>query len=102
MDTSLAEQVYAAAAGTGLLKPCYRLTTEGHTYNKTWVGFKASDDSVLHNLAMSNETTLTYPASVFTDLKKGDRLEIERVRYQVREIRAIGDGSEMQVKVAKL
>ncbi len=99
---ALIERLYAAAANAGLLKECRWQPTDGAPVESRLVGFSAPDDMVLDGLASSTETLITYPASAFVGLAARDLLDIEGQRYQVREVRAVGDGSEMRAKLTRL
>ena len=43
-----------------------------------------------------------YPCTVFLGLKSGETVELESQRYQVREVRAVGDGAELRTKLTRL
>ena len=96
MNTDLCKAVYAAAANVGLLHEC------------TWrqedvmVGLFRSDHTVLDHLTQSSDTCMTYPASCLQGLKPGEKVLINHRRYQVREVVAIGDGSEMRATLTQL
>jgi len=53
-------------------------------------------------LASTTDHQMSYPASVFVGLAPRDTVEIGGVIYQVRDIRAVGDGSEMRAKLTRL
>ena len=62
----------------------------------------APDDTVFDGLASTTDHQMSYPASVFVGLAPRDTVEIGGVIYQVRDIRAVGDGSEMRAKLTRL
>lgn len=98
----LAEQVYAAAARVGWLVTC-RWSPKGALGYETGQVSLAQEDHLLGDrIARSTDLLLRYPASIFIGLQKGDLLEIEQQRYQVREVLTVGDGSIKQVKVNTL
>ncbi len=99
---NLAEQVYEAAANAGFLKVCVWQPSNGSPAQKYPVGLRAPDDSVLDNLTLSRETVISFPASCFVGLATRDVVEVDGVRFQVREVRAIGDGSETRAKLTRL
>lgn len=99
---SLVEQVYAAAANAGLLKECLWQPAEGAPVESRLVGFSAPDDTLLDGLASSTEYVITYPASAFVGLAARDTVLIVGANFQVREVRAVGDGSEMRAKLTRL
>ena len=63
--------------------------------------FRAPDENVLDGLALSRDYQLDYPAAWLT-LAAGDTVEIAGASYPVREVRAIGDGSERRASLSKL
>ena len=97
----LIERVYAAAANAGLTVRC-RWTPAGSPAKTQQVGFSAPDDTVLDGLALSTDYAMTYPASGLDGLAARDVVVIDGHSYQVRDIRAIGDGSEMRAKLTRL
>ena len=66
------------------------------------VGFSAPDDTILDGLARNTDYAITYPASAFVRLAAREVVEIDGVTYQVRDVRAVADGSEMRVKLTRL
>lgn len=99
---SLVDQVYEAAANAGFLKHCVWHPSDGGPPRTNMVGLRSPDDTVLDNLSLSSETTISYPAVIFAGLSPREIVEVDGVRFQVREVRATGDGSEMRAKLAKL
>jgi len=51
---------------------------------------------------LSAEYAIRYPAKRFTDLVAGEVLTINSQTYRVREIRALGDGSEKRATLTRL
>jgi hypothetical protein len=98
----LVEQVYAAATNAGLLRDCRWQPADGSPMQTHAVGFAAPDDTVFDGLASTTDHQMSYPASVFVGLALRDTVEIGSVLYQVRDIRAVGDGSEMRAKLTRL
>ena len=96
MKTDLCEMLYAAAANVGLLHEC-AWRQEG-----VMVGLSRSDHSVLDHLTQSLDTYMTYPASRLHGLKPGEIVLVDCCRYQVRDVVAIGDGSEMRATLTQL
>ena len=99
---SLIETLYAAAASAGLLKSCRWMPPDGSTPQTHEVGFAAPDETLLDGLASSTAYAITYPAGAFAGLAVRDTVEIDGVAYQVRDLRAIGDGSEMRARLTRL
>lgn len=99
---NLAEQVYAAAANAGFLKECVWLPSDGSLSQTHPVGLRAPDDTVLDHLTQSRETVISYPASLFTGLAGREVVEVNGVAFQVREVKAVGDGSEMHARLSRL
>lgn len=100
MDTI--EKLYEAAARAGLLKLCRWVPSSGGIERVNPVGVKAQDDTVLDHLASTTDITMSYPASIFEGLKTGEIVDIEGVRFQVREINVMGDGSELRARLTRL
>ncbi len=63
--------------------------------------FRAPDASVLDGLALSTDYAIRYPVSRLPALAAGDTVEIAGDSYQVREVRALGDGSERRATLTK-
>ena len=78
---------YGAAGRAGFLTPA-RIGSKD-----VLVDFRAPDAEVLDGLGLSVDVAIRYPADAVL-LDSGHELEIQGVRYQVREVRAVGDGSE--------
>jgi hypothetical protein len=98
----LVEQVYAAATHAGLLRDCHWQPADGSPMQTHAVGFSAPHEPVFDGLASTTDHQMSYPASVFMGLAPRDTVEIGSVIYQVRDIRAVGDGSEMRAKLTRL
>lgn len=99
---SLVEQIYDAAAHAGLLKECLWRPSNGSPSQQHTVGFSAPDDTLLDGLAVGADYAMTYPASAFAGLAEREPVEIDGVTYLVREIRAVGDGSEMRARLTRV
>ena len=89
------EAFYDAAQRSGLL------TTVIAGGNTVYCAFRAPDETVLDGFALSRDYQIDYPASVLT-LAIGDTVEIAGAVYQVRDVRAIGDGSERRAALTQL
>lgn len=98
----LVEQVYEAATNAGLLRDCLWQPSVGSPAEQHPVGFSAPDDTVLDGLALNTDYAITYPASVFVGLAVRDAVEVDGVAYQVRDVRALTDGTEMRAKLTRL
>jgi len=98
----LVEQVYEAAANAGLLKECVWRPSDGSAPQTATVGFAAPDETLLEGLTSSTEYVISYPGSVFEGLAARDTVEIGGAVFQVRDVRAVGDGSEIRAKLTKL
>ena len=88
--------LYEAARNAGLLTA---VTVVGSPV--VYCGFRAPDETVLDGFALSRDYQLDYPAAWLT-LAVGDTVDIAGESYQVREVRAIGDGSERRASLSKL
>ncbi|MFN4342879.1 MAG: hypothetical protein ACK4FE_12730 [Azonexus sp.] len=87
--------LYEAARNAGLLTP---VVVAGATVH---CAFRAPDETVLDGLALSRDYQIDYPAA-WLALATGDAVEIAGVAYRVREVRAIGDGSERRATLSQL
>lgn len=96
-----AQQVYEAAGNAGLLKLCVWQPSDGGPPRINHVGLRTPDDTVLEQLALAGDTTISYPAGIFAGLRPYETVEVDGVRFEVREVRATGDGSEMRVRLAR-
>ncbi|WP_338618336.1 hypothetical protein [Pigmentiphaga sp. CHJ604] len=90
------EDLYASAARAGLLA---EVEFEGR---RIAVDFLAPDESVLDGLALSTDYAMRYPASALPDLAAGHTVTLGAVGYRVREVRAVGDGSERHAALSRL
>lgn len=99
---ALIERLYQSAANAGLTVRCRWVPAGGGPARTQQVGISAPDDTVLDGLALNTDTTITYPASVFVGLAARDTVVIGGVTYQVRDVRAVADGSEMRAKLTRL
>lgn len=87
--------LYAAAGRAGLLTPAVIGGTE------VLVDFRAPDVEVLDGLGLSSDYAIRYPADEVM-LDTGHELVIGGVTYRVREVRAVGDGSECRATLTML
>ncbi len=89
------EDLYAAAANAGLL-------VEAEVGGRiVMVDFRAPDETVLDGLALSTDYTMRFPASALPDLTVGQVVSIGGASYRVRNLRAIGDGSERRADLSR-
>lgn len=100
--TTLVEKLYRAAANVGFLKTCVWQPGDGGAVQSYSVGFVAPDKDVLSGLGLSTDYEMTYPNSCFVGLKSREVVQIEGVAYQVREVMAVGDGSEVRAKLMRV
>jgi hypothetical protein len=98
----LLEQLYEAAGNAGLLKTCTWRPSTGAPAQTHRVGFAAPDGTAFDGLTTNTDYTISYPDTAFTALSVRENVEIDGVTYQVREIRAVGDGSEMRARLTRL
>ena len=99
---NLVEQIYASAANAGLLKECLWYPSNGAPSQRHQVGFASPDESLLDGLTLSTEYEMTYPVTAFNGLAARETVEIAGTTFQVRDIRAVGDGSEIRAKLTRL
>lgn len=92
----LVETLYDAAANAGLLTRAVIAGTE------VMVDFRAPDEDVLDGLGVSRNHTIRYPVSRLPGLAAGNTLEIAGQSYRVREITAMGDGTEARASLTRL
>jgi hypothetical protein len=87
--------LYEAAQRSGLLTA---VIVGGSTVH---CAFRAPDETVLDGFALSKDYQIDYPAS-WLMLNAGDTVEVAGHSYQVRDVRAIGDGSERRASLSRL
>ena len=90
------EFLYCAAANAGMLQKAFLESTE------VMVDFRAPDEDVLSGMGVSRDYAIRYPLTWLPSLAAGNTLEISGQTYRVREITAIGDGSERRASLSKL
>jgi hypothetical protein len=100
--STLVEKIYRAAANVGFLKTCTWQPSDAGTVQAYSVGFIAPDKDVLSGLGVSTEFEMTYPNTSLVGLKTREVVQIEGVAYQVREVMAVGDGSELCAKLMRV
>ena len=96
------DAIYAAAARAGLLKDAVWFPADGSVPVARSVGFTAPDTTLLDGLALGTDFEMTFPAATFVGIAVRDVVEIDGARYQVRELRALGDGSERRARLSRL
>ncbi len=99
---NIVDAIYEAAANAGFLRTCRWQPTDGGALEIHEVGFKAPDDNLLQGLSVSTEYEMSYPATIFKGLRAREVVEIEGVSFQVREVRAVGDGAELCASLTRL
>lgn len=88
--------LYAAAADAGLLTPAV------FGSRQVMVDFRAPDEDVLGGIGVSRDYSIRYPLSWLPELVSGNSLDVSGQTYRVREITAIGDGSEIRATLTRL
>lgn len=96
------ETVYTAAHRAGLLQVCTWQPADGSPGQTHAVGFSCPDDTLLDGLASSTEYAMTFPASAFVGLAPREPVQIAGVTYLIREVVAVGDGSERRARLSKV
>ncbi len=96
------ERLYKAAAKAGLLQRCVWRPSDGSPQQVHQVGFSSADETLMDGLTLSAEYAMTYPASALVGLSHRESVEIAGVVYLVREIRAVGDGSEYRAQLTRV
>lgn len=90
------EDMYAAAASAGLL-------VEAEVGGQiVAVDFRSPDETVLDGFARSADYSMRFPSSGMPDLAAGQTVTIGGAVYRVRDVRAIGDGSERRADLSLL
>ena len=95
-STAYLATLYDAAARAGLLEP---MVFEGRT---VMVDFQSPDETVLDGFARSADYSIRFPRSELASLATGDRVNLSGASFRVRDIRAIGDGSEYRADLSRL
>ncbi len=90
------EDIYDAAARSSLLTGAIVGGME------VMVDFRAPDEDVLDGLGVSRNHTIRYPVSRLPNLTAGNTLEIAGQTYRVREVTAVGDGTEARAALTRL
>ena len=97
MTMELIERLYDAAANAGLLTLA-KVGSEDDSV-EVFVEFSAPDEHLLDGLATGRDYRIRYPASRLLMLVAGNDVEIGSQIYRVREVMALGDGSERQASL---
>ena len=87
--------LYAAAGRAGLLTPAMVGGAE------VLVDFRAPDVEVLDGLGLSSDYAIRFHVDSLVR-NRGEELVIGGEAYQVREVRAIGDGSECRAMLMRI
>jgi hypothetical protein len=95
------ESIYASAASAGLLKEVVWIADQTTAPMLAQVGFRAPDESLLGGLALGRDYTIVYPASALVGLKAKARLLLDGQTFEVREVQALGDGSECRATLSR-
>ena len=90
------EFLYAAATNAGMLKAALVGGAQ------VMVDFRAPDEDVLGGMGVSRDYAIRYPLSWLTSLAAGNTLTIADQSYRVREITAIGDGTECRATLTRV
>lgn len=98
----LIDVLYEAASNAGLLQVCVWHPSDGSAAQTHPVGFSCPDESLLDGLTVSTDYAMTYPASRLVGLTPREVVEIDGVTYQVRDVRTVGDGSELRATLTRL
>lgn len=99
---ALIDDLYQAADRAGLLRSCTWRPSDGGLAQTHPVGFNAPDETRLDGLALSTDYEMSYPSGTFVGLSVREVVEIDGHPYQVRDIRAVGDGSERCAKLTRI
>ena len=94
--------LYEAAERAGFLKEAVWNPSDGTEPQRAKVDFRAPDGTVLDGLALSTDYAIHYPATKLVGLTSGETRTVDGQTYRVREIRALGDGSEKRASLTRL
>ncbi len=97
----LIEAIFAAAARAGLLKTAVWQPADGSAQQSHAVGFAAPDTKLLDGMAFGTDSEMSFPASVFVGIAVRDGVVIDGIAFQVRDLRAVGDGSERRARLSR-
>lgn len=100
-DDGVIEQIYQAAARAGLLKSVWWISRT-QSSKTLFVEWRESDDTMLHNMVVGTDITMTAPSVDLAGLQQGDRIVMGRREFNVRDIRLLHDGSETRATLASL
>lgn len=98
---SLIQQIYQAAARAGLLKSV-RWYSSTQVSKSLYVEWRESDDSMLHDLVVGTDITMTGPSVELEGIQQGDLIVAGQRQFKVRDVRLIHDGSETRATLASL
>ena len=90
------ETLYDAAASAGLLIRAVSGSLE------VMVDFRTPDEDVLDGLGVNRNYTIRYPLSRLPLLAAGNSLDIAGITYRVREVSAMGDGTEARASLTRM
>jgi hypothetical protein len=90
------ETLYASADSAGLLTPAL------FGASQVMVDWRAPDEDVLSGMGVSRDYSIRYPLTWMADLVAGSTIAISGQTYRVREVTAIGDGSECRATLTRL
>lgn len=96
------ESLYLAAASAGFLQECIWLPPDGRPIERRFVSFKAPDVGILNNLGVSTDYAISYPATWLVGLTRHESITVSGIAYQVREVRALGDGTEHNATLTRV
>lgn len=96
---SMIQQIYQAAARAGLLKSV-RWYPNTQRSKSLYVEWRESDDSMLHDLVVGTDITMTGPSVELDGIQQGDLIVMGQRQFKVRDVRLIHDGSETRATLA--
>ncbi|WP_157314566.1 hypothetical protein [Chitinibacter sp. GC72] len=99
---NLVERIYDSAERAGFLQHAVRLDANGQDAPAVAVAFQSPDENILDGYQRAADYRIRFPSTRFTTLNAGDTLRIANQTFRVREVRAIGDGSEREAKLSLL
>jgi hypothetical protein len=79
------EQFFEDAKKAGFTKPALWTPSAGGAQQSYDVVYRAPTEEILAGQAKATDRAITYPASIFPGLKRGEVVNVDGVDYKLRE-----------------
>ncbi len=99
--SGMIETLYQAAQRAGLLKIAVWTSSSGASGGSAWVDFRAPDGEILNHFQLNTDYQIHCPLSAMPGISATDQLQIDGIDYRVQAVRAIRDGSELEIRLCK-